>query len=209
MEKVQFFSEKTGNFYQLIPTRTIPVLKINGVPMHRYIRIDPLTDTQLKIAAVKPRGKVLDVCTGLGYTAIYSAKKEYVKEVVTIEKDFEVLKIARMNEASKELFENPKIKIINGNACLAVRNFDDESFDCIIHDPPTFVISPELYHVEFYKELYRVLKKYGVLWHYAPEPGKMKSKGNDFVRKIILNLNNIGFKRLRKDVKSSGILAIK
>jgi len=209
MEKVQFFSERTGNFYQLIPTRTIPVLKINGVPMHRYFRIDPLMDTQLKITAVKPRGNVLDVCTGLGYTAIYSAKKEYVEEVFTIEKDSEVLKIARMHEASKELFENPKIKIINKNACLVVRDFDEESFDCIIHDPPTFVISPELYHVEFYEELYRVLKKNGVLWHYAPEPGKMKSRGDDFVLKLILNLNKTGFKKLRKDVKSSGILAIK
>jgi len=36
-------------------------------------------------------------------------KLEKVKKVTTIEKDENVIKIARMNEASKELFNNSKI----------------------------------------------------------------------------------------------------
>ncbi len=209
--KIQFFSKKTGNFYQLYPTKTIPVLRINGVPMHRYIKIDPLTDTKTKIGASKPYGKVLDICTGLGYTAVYSAKLENVKEVITLEKDPEVLKIAKMNEASKDLFKNSKIKIVNKDVVEKIKKFDSHSFDCIIHDPPTFVMSPDLYTLNFYKELFRVLKKDGRLWHYAPEPGKAKSekKGEDFVERIILRLRQVGFRRIKRDKDSCGVVAYK
>ncbi len=199
MKKIQFFSKKTNNFYQLFPTKTAPVLKINGVPMHRHTKVDPLTDAKLKIIALNPKGRVLDICTGLGYSAIYSARLRDVEEVVTLEKDEEVLNIARMNQDSNELFNNDKIKIINKDAMDAVLQFENQSFDYIIHDPPTFVISPQLYTLEFYKEIYRILKKRGKLVHYAPSPGKAKNKNlaKNFIRRIILNLKKAGFSRIR------------
>ncbi|MEM4605911.1 MAG: spermine synthase, partial [Candidatus Pacearchaeota archaeon] len=115
MKKIQFFSEKTKKFYQLLPTRTIPTLRISGVPMHRFSKIDPLEDTLRKISAVKPFGIVLDSCCGLGYTAIYSAKKNEVKIVYTFEIDDNVLEIAKLNDSSKELFENKKIILKEGD----------------------------------------------------------------------------------------------
>lgn len=206
MTKIQFFSHKTRKFYQLVPTRTIPTLKISGVPMHRHIRIDPLQDTLLKIKAVKPYGVVLDTCTGLGYTAIYAAKLPEVKKVITIEKDENVLKIAKLNEASKELFTNQKIKIFHADVTKKIKSFPNDFFDCIIHDPPTFVLAPELYCLNFYQQLYRVLKKNAKIWHYCPDPGKMKGKSK-LKSRIIKNLKSAGFKNVRYDEKSSGIIA--
>lgn len=211
MAEIQFFSQKTNSFYQLLPTSTIPVLRINGIPMHRFSGTDPLTDVLNRMKVVKPHGKVLDICSGLGYNAIYSAKRDKVEEVISIEKDDEVLRIAKMNDASKEFFSNKKIKGILGNAEEVIKTFSDNTFDCIIHDPPTFVMAPELFSKKFHKELFRVLKKKGVLWHYLPEPGKMRSKESHspLFRRVFNQLEQAGFSKLEYDKNSSGVIGIK
>src|SRR3989344_7658997 len=153
-DKIQFFSSETQRFYQLFPTKTAPTLKISGVPMHRHTHVDPLTDTTLKIQALRPKGTGLDTCTGLGYTAIYCAKEPEVEKVITVERDENVLKIAGMNEFSSELFENKKIEIIQGDVFEKIKEFPARYFDCILHDPPTFIMATELYSLGFYRELY-------------------------------------------------------
>jgi hypothetical protein len=193
-EKLQFYSDKTRRFYQLLPTKTIPTIRISGVPMHRFAKIDPLTDTLLKIKAARPKGVVLDSCMGLGYTAIYSAKQKSVEKVFTFEKDENVLEVAKNNSASSELFTNKKIILENKDVRDAIIKFEDNFFDSIIHDPPTFPIAPELYSENFYKELFRVLKNDGRLWHYCPNPGKLKGKGEAFKNSIKNKLSNAGFK---------------
>lgn len=210
-EKVNYFSAKTGKFYQLVPTRTVPVLKINAVPMHRFAKIDPLRDAELKVKCLRPRGEVLDVCTGLGYSAIQEAMQEGVTSVVTVEKDPEVIEMARINPSSSELFSNPKIRIVEGDAFCIINDFSDESFGAVLHDPPTFVVAPELYHADFYRQLYRVLARGGRLWHYAPEPGKAGKKGKNvrFVEGIIKRLKAAGFDGLNHDPASSGITGTK
>lgn len=210
-EKVNYFSAKTGKFYQLVPTRTIPVLKINAVPMHRFAKIDPLTDAKLKINALKPHGHVLEVCTGLGYTTIQAAELKGVESVTTIESDSEVLDMAKMNPDSRELFENTKIEILEGPAEEIIFSLEKESFDCILHDPPTFVVSPELYSRNFYRELYRVLKKGCKLWHYCPEPGKAGpgKKNEKFIANTIKRLTDVRFIDVKHDSESCGILANK
>lgn len=205
-EKIQFYSEKTKKFYQLFPTKTIPTLKISGVPMHRFTKIDPLQDTLLKIEAAKPKGIVLDTCCGLGYTAIFSAKKPKVEKVYSFEKDENVLKMAKLNEASKELFENKKIMLKQADVLEEIKNFSDDFFDTIIHDPPTFKLAPELYSEKFYKELSRVLKKKGRLWHYCPVPGKLKY-GEKFRKKIENKLKK--FFKVFYDKASEGFVCFK
>lgn len=208
-QKIQFFSDKTGKFYQLLPTTTIPALRINAVPMHRFAKVDPLEDAKRKINAAKPRGKVLDICTGLGYTAIQASKRSEVMEVITIEQDSEVLALCKINEASSELFKNPKIKIIEADACEKIREFADASFDCIVHDPPTFVVSPGLYTKNFYMELLRVLKRGGRLWHYAANPGKAGGKSGSLAGRIMKNLKLAGFGDIDHDEHSTGIICRK
>ena len=209
--KIQFFSDITRKFYQLWPTKTVPALRINAVPMHRFAKVDPAEHTRRIIEAAKPSGKVLDICTGLGYSAIAAAKIRNVREVSTIEKDSEVLHIAKLNEASAELFKNPKIKIIEGDATQKIGEFAGGSFDSVIHDPPTFVVAPELYTAAFCQELQRVLKSGGRLWFYAAEPGKAGAGGNasGLSERIIRNLQLAGFKDTRHDGASTGIIARK
>ena len=206
---IQFFSESTGKFYQLLPTKTVPALRINAVPMHRFAKVDPLEDVKRKIEAAKPYGKVLDTCMGLGYTAIHSAKRNEVKEVTTIEKDPEVLKLCRLNQASSGLFTNSKIKIIEGDASEKVSEFKGNCFDCIIHDPPTYVVAQELYTRNFYSQLFRILKDGGWLWHYAALPGKAGGKESGLPKRIISGLEDVGFTEIRHDEYSTGVICLK
>ncbi len=199
-EKIQFYSEKTRKFYQLFPTKTISTLKISGVPMHRFATIDPLTDTQLKIKAAKPKGIVLDSCGGLGYTAIYSARLNEVEKVFCFEKDKNVIDIAKKNQASKELFENKKIILENKDISKAIKKFKDNFFDGVIHDPPTFKMSPELYSEDFYKDIHKVLKNNGILWHYCPNPGKLRGKDENFKNSIKKKLIASGFKVIYDEI---------
>jgi len=206
--EVKFFDEKTKKFYKLISTKTWPTLEISGIHMHRIKEVDPKTDTELKIKSLgKIYGKVLDICTGLGYTAILAARKKSVEKVVTIEKDENVINIARQNEFSKELFENQKIELIIGDAFEVVNNFNNGSFNFIIHDPPRFSLAPELYSQYFYNKLFRVLKKGGKMFHYTGEPGKLY--GKNFIQGIAKRLLLAGFRKIVKVKEAKGLVAYK
>ena len=211
--KIQFFSEDTNKFYQLYFAKEgeSPVLRINGVPMHRFIRISPVDDAKLKVKSLNPKGKVLEIGTGLGYSAIEMAHLPQVTQVITIEKDFEVIHMAKQNPFSAGLFENKKIMLLERDAVDVISEFSDNEFDCIFHDPPTFIMAPDLYTVAFYKKMFRVLKKGGKLWHYAPMPGKAKGPevGNLVINRILKRLKEVGFEFIRHDINSSGIIAIK
>jgi predicted methyltransferase len=58
--------------------------------------------------------QVLDTATGLGYTAIATARCPHVNEVVTIEVDHAPLELCRYNPWSQELFASNKIKMLQG-----------------------------------------------------------------------------------------------
>ena len=74
-----------------------------------------------------------------------------------------------------------------------------------MHDPPRFGIAGELYAEAFYRELARVLKPQGKLFHYTGTPNKLTS-GRDVPREVARRLQAAGFKvRLEGD----GVLAVK
>ena len=91
--KVEGISELTSRTASLVPAdglRSPPTAVLGGFNMHRTKgeNMDPSEDTNRKLAALgKVRGRVLDVCTGLGYTSIGAARRAGVTEVVTIELD--------------------------------------------------------------------------------------------------------------------------
>ncbi|MCX8170402.1 MAG: methyltransferase [Candidatus Bathyarchaeota archaeon] len=193
---IKFYSEKTGKFYRLVKTETWPYLEISGIRMHRADDVDPKTDAMLKIKALgKIYGSVLDCCTGLGYTAILAARKKSVREVITVEKDENVIFIAKQNPFSRDLFENSKIKLIIGDIFEEIKNFDDEFFNFIIHDPPRINVAPELYSLEFYRQLFRVLKSNGRILHYVGKPGVRQ--GKRYLKGIVERLRFAGFMRIR------------
>ncbi len=199
----------SGKYYKLKPVAIdkAPTIEINGIQMHRTIDIDPWTDSLLK---VKTLGRidgyrVLDICTGLGYTAIAEISLG-AEEVTSIEIDPNVLLIASMNPWSRGL-ENNKIKIILGNAVDIIKLFDEETFDAIVHDPPRFNIAGELYSFNFYRDLYRVLRRGGKLFHYTGEPGRHSNI--DILKGIKNRLYRAGFEEIRWDSKTQGFIARK
>ncbi|MCX8178583.1 MAG: hypothetical protein N3D75_02000 [Candidatus Aenigmarchaeota archaeon] len=73
---IQFYSDETRKFYKLVETENWPTVVISGIRMHRTEKIDPKKDSFLKLKSLgKIKGRVLDTCCGLGYTAILSSKK--------------------------------------------------------------------------------------------------------------------------------------
>jgi predicted methyltransferase len=196
-DEIKFFSEKTGKFYRLVKTGTWPYLEVSGVRMHRADTVDPKTDASLKIKALgKIYGVVLDCCTGLGYTAILAAKMREVRKVITIEKDENVILIAKQNPFSRDLFDNEKIELIIGDVFWEVQKFNDKYFNFIIHDPPRISIAPELYSLEFYRQLFRILKDNGRVLHYVGRPGVRQ--GKNYLKGMIERLRLAGFSRIKK-----------
>jgi len=174
--------------------------------MHRIKDTEPHQDTLQKIKAITPIvGRVLDTATGLGYTAIEAAK--YVEKVVTIELDPVALEIARLNPWSQALFDNQRIEQIIGDSFEELRKLDDSSFSRIIHDPPAFSLAGDLYSEVFYRELLRVLRERGRLFHYIGDP-ESKS-GHTTTAGVVHRLRQAGFTRVFPKPKAFGVVAIK
>ena len=205
-ERIQRFSEFLNRSYSLMPTAGAPTLLVSGIPMHRIRGTDPHRDTLSKIRAVAPlRGRVLDICTGLGYTAIEAART--AEQVVTIELDPAVLEIARQNPWSQDLFENPRIEQITGDAFEEVQRLPDEAFSRIVHDPPRFSLAGELYGGAFYRRLHRLLGRGGRLFHYVGDPGSRS--GRNVTRGVVRRLREAGFGQVVRRPGAFGVVAYK
>ncbi len=203
---IQIFSEHTNRLCSLFPTERAPSMLIAGFLMHRIKDIDPMQDTLRKIATISPIvGRVLDTATGLGYTAIEAAKT--AEQVVTIELDPGAQEIARLNPWSRQLFDNPMISQIMGDAFEVLPTLEDASFDRILHDPPALSLAGDLYSGAFYRELYRVLKRGGRVFHYL---GDLDSKsGSSLTRGALRRLQEAGFTRVVRRPEAFGVVAYK
>jgi len=204
--EIRAFSETTGWVRSLMPTAGAPTMLVAGLPMHRIKDTDPHADTRRKVRAVAPLvGRVLDTATGLGYTAIEAART--AEEVVTIELDPAGIEIARRNPWSRDLFARPNIRQLIGDAAELVPTFADGTFTRILHDPPMITLAGDLYSAAFYRELHRVLKRGGRLFHYIGDPespsGKRTTAG------VIRRLQDAGFARVARRPKAFGVVAHK
>lgn len=200
-KEIKFFNK---HFYKLVKTTGWPTIQIDGIQMHRMRKLTPELDAAKKVEALNPPvgTLVLDICTGLGYTSIFLIKRNC--RVITIEKDENVLYIAKQNPYSKPFFENlveedmppvGKIKLVVGDAKDVIKTFKDGQFEYILHDPPKFNIAEELYSNEFYINLYRILKPKGKILHYIGSP-KARYKNVDIIGNIIKRLKGVGFKKI-------------
>lgn len=200
----------SNSFYKLkaIALDKAPTLEISGIHMHRITNVDPWKDTLLKIRATRiaRNNLVLDTCMGLGYTAIVSLMRG-AKEVHTFEVDKNVVWIAERNPWSRRL-GSTNINIFLGNVVEHVYSLPDAYFDRVIHDPPRFTRSTgDLYGLEFYKELYRVMKPRGILFHYTGEP--RKHGGPSILKGIKTRLEKAGLRVLYYDENALGYVAVK
>lgn len=194
--KIQLFSEQTDKFYKLVPTKDAPTLEISGIRMHVTKDFTPIEDTKKKIESISPiKGIVLDTCMGLGYTAILASKT--ADFVMTFEKDENVIEMAQLNPWSKEVFNNKKISIVKSSIFDEIKVLKSNMFDSIIHDPPRLSLATELYSLEFYKQLYRVLKNNGKIYHYIGSPGSKFRKIN-LAKNVAQRLRNAEFKDVKE-----------
>lgn len=208
VEKVTWFSEDTGKVYTLRATRGWPALEISGILMQRIKDVDPREDAAAKAAAVAPvRGRVLETCFGLGYSALHTAA--HADSVLVFEIDPNVVEMARLNPYSAPVFEpGSKIELRLGDVAEEIRRLPDASFDVILHDPPTLAIAGELYATAFYEELYRVLARRGKLFHYTGDPGS-RHRRQDLPGRVAQRLGEVGFVSVRREPRALGVSARK
>ncbi|KPK82422.1 MAG: hypothetical protein AMJ81_09830, partial [Phycisphaerae bacterium SM23_33] len=160
---------------------------------------------EAKLRLVSPvRGAVLDACMGLGYTAILAAST--ADSVTVVEKDENVLEMARLNPYSQSLFQEPKIQRIHGDATQVIPGFGNAIFDIVNHDPPTLSIAGELYADAFYAHLLRILKPGGKLLHYTAAPGS-RGRCIDLTASVTRRLARVGFAKVHNDRETSCVVA--
>lgn len=205
IEKIQVFSEAFNRLYSLMPTAGAPTMLISGIPMHRIKDTDPWRDTQRKVRAAVPKGRVLDTCTGLGYTAILAAPR--AEHITTIELDPAVLDICRQNPWSRSLFDTPTIEQRIVDSADLLPEFADASFDRIIHDPPMFSLAGQLYATDYYRQLHRILKPGGRLFHYIGDPDS--KSGRNISRGVVQRLQQAGFRRVVRKPQAFGVVAFR
>ncbi len=182
-------------------------IEIDGVRMHQTAKKTPRQDAAEKVVALAPKDGLvmLDICTGLGYSALSAARRGLW--VTTVEKDLHVLELAKSNKDSEGLFDHPRIRLVKQDALVFVPTLSDGSFDLILHDPPRFSMAGELYSEAFYRELFRVIKAGGRLFHYTGTPGS--ASGKNIPRGVKARLESAGFVRVLWQENLMGFLAQK
>ncbi len=202
---MRVFSETTGWVRTLLPTSDAPTTVVAGFAMHRMCGATPMADTRAKVRALRrPRGRALDTATGLGYTAIALART--CASVVTVEVDPAAIALARRNPWSRELFGNAKVRLETGDVAELVRNFADGEFATVLHDPPTAQLAGELYGLGFYRELRRVLRPGGRLFHYVGDPASRATARA--TAGVMGRLHRAGFAAVRRAPEAFGVTAV-
>ncbi len=202
----------SGKVYKLVPVKNgAPTHEINGIRMHRVKDTTP--DRSVKrifnFIPISKWDKVLDICTGLGYTAQEAARRG--AEVTTIELDENVLELSRINPWSRDFWkfvDLRRIRIILGDAYQVIGDLPDNEFTRIIHDPPRFALAGELYSLDFYRQLYRVSKPDAILFHYTGNPGE-KFRRKSVTKGVIERLREAGWIDVKRVLEIQGVIARK
>ena len=147
--------------------------------------------------------KLLDVCFGLGNNSLAAlcaaAEAAHRLEITALEMDKRIVLAA--SQQFKPLETDPvnwrtvlkelctdvpchlppaTLSLLWGDARYLIQTLEHQLFDLIYHDPFSSQHCPELWTVEFFQQLYRVLRQDGVLLTYAsalPVRGALREAG--------------------------------
>jgi len=168
-----------------------PTFEIDGIKMLPTAQVSPWEDARVKVRLVRPSGKrVLDCCGGLGYFAAWCLA-EGASQVRSFERNPDVLWLRSINPWSPTA--DPRLQFELGDVAERIRAMPDAQFDAALHDPPRFAIAGDLYSLDFYRDLARVLKPGGRLFHYTGAPNRV-SRGRDVPAEVVRRLGRAGFR---------------
>jgi len=189
---------------KLVPTEWgPPTFEIDGIKMLPTLRVSPWEDARRKVGLIEPRGKViLDCCAGLGYFAAWCLEGG-AAHVLSFEKNQDVLWLRGLNPWSPPSGDALSLEL--GDVSERIAGMRDASVDAVLHDPPRFGIAGELYSREFYRQLARVLRRGGRLFHYTGAPNRL-ARGRDLPREVARRLKEAGF---AAEPAGDGVLARK
>lgn len=205
--QLEVLEVRDEGYYKLVPTEQAPLLEISGVKMHISKGINPFESAGLMAAQVVKKGdRVLDTCSGLGYAAS-AALKLGAREVISVELSSTVMALRKRNPWSQGIF-GANIQLVQANVDEYIRELASESFDSVIHDPPRFSLAGELYSESFYREIHRVLRRRGTLFHYTGNPHMVK-RGTSFIDNAVKRLKAAGFTKVVKVTELMGVTAYK
>lgn len=205
--RLEALEVRGDGYYKLVPTDQAPLLEISGVKMHISKGINPFESAgQMAAQVVKKGDRVLDTCSGLGYAAS-AALQLGAREVVSVERSATVMELRKKNPWSQRIF-GAGIHLVHADVDEYVRELAADSFDSVIHDPPRISLAGELYGERFYREIYRVLRRRGALFHYTGNPHLLK-RGASFIDHAAQRLREAGFTRVVKVVELMGVTAYK
>jgi uncharacterized protein len=193
-EAVSRFSR---SLIKLIPTQWgAPTFQIDGIKMLPSSALSPYDDARQKVALIQPRGKqILDTCAGLGYFADHCIRSG-AAHVRSYEINADVIWLRSLNPWSPDhrWCRSPpgELTLIHADITQQIAQLPDSSFDAILHDPPRFGIAGELYSEAFYRQLARVIRRRGRLFHYTGTPNKLTS-GRDVPNEVSTRLRHAGF----------------
>ena len=147
--------------------------------------------------------KLLDVCFGLGNNSLSALcaaiGTTHQLDITALEMDKRVVQAAsecfqtletdpmdwklflkQLLKSNQSAIGNHQLTIQWGDARWLIQGLESESFDIVFHDPFSSQHCPELWTVEFFQQLYRVMKPDGVLLTYSsslPVRGAMREAG--------------------------------
>ncbi len=205
--QLEVLEMRDPGYYKLVPTEQAPLLEISGVKMHISKGINPFTSAgQMAAQVVRKGARVLDTCSGLGYAAL-AALQLGAREVVSVEKSASVMALRKKNPWSQAIYDS-KIQLVQADVNVYIQELATESFDAVIHDPPRFSLAGELYGEQFYREMQRVLKRRGALFHYTGNPHLLK-RGTSFIENAAQRLRTAGFTNVVIITELMGVTAQK
>ena len=197
-------SRYSRSLIKLVPTSWgPPTFEIDGIKMLPTAQVSPYADAQRKVGLIQPRGKViLDTCGGLGYFAAWCLQGQ-ARQVLSYEKNPDVIWLRSLNPWSPTVGEG--LSLTQGDVVEQIALLPAQSVDAVLHDPPRFGIAGELYSLDFYQQLARVLKRKGRLFHYTGTPNK-RTSGRDVPNEVATRLRRAGF---TAELNGDGVLAIR
>jgi predicted methyltransferase len=189
---------------KLVPTEWgPPTFEIDGIKMLPTARVSPYDDARQKVGLINPFHKlILDTCGGLGYFAAWCMQGQ-ASQVFSYEKNPDVIWLRSLNPWSPKATGG--LTLTQGDITEEILTLPSHSVDAILHDPPRFGIAGELYSLNFYEQLARVLRRKGKLFHYTGAPNRLTSE-REVPQEVLNRLRRAGFEaRLTGD----GILSTK